>query len=115
MGLRDRGLCWHWARDMEARLAEEKFETLDLHRALANADSLRLEHSTLIISHAGDTYAQGIVLDPWRFGGALFWSQTTNDARYIWRLESDVFKARRVAERFSKLSAQVSEKENIPL
>ena len=80
MEFRDRGLYSHWARDIEVRLAEGKIETLDVQGALANADSLRLEVSTLIISHAGETYAQGIVLDPWRFGGALFWSQTTNDA-----------------------------------
>jgi len=39
LGLKPRGLCWHWARDMEDRLNAENFQTLDLHRAVANADN----------------------------------------------------------------------------
>jgi hypothetical protein len=67
MGLKPRGLCWHWARDIEARLKQENFQTLELHRAVANSDNVfRLEHSTAVISRRGDTFAQGIVLDPWR-------------------------------------------------
>ena len=75
MGLKPRGLCWHWARDMEDRLKAENFRTLDLHRAVANADNaFRLEHSTAIISARGDAYDEGIVLDPWRKGGRLTWA-----------------------------------------
>ena len=39
MGLKPRGLCWHWAEDMEKRLKAENFETLVLYRAIANADN----------------------------------------------------------------------------
>ena len=38
-GLRPRGLCWHWAEDIERRLLQENFQTLTLHRAIANADN----------------------------------------------------------------------------
>jgi hypothetical protein len=51
MGLKPRGLCWHWAEDMESRLKEENFETLVLYRAIANADNpYRIDHSTAIIA-----------------------------------------------------------------
>ncbi len=84
-GLRPRGLCWHWATDLEARLKQEDFKTLELHRAIANADSkIRIDHSTTLISRRGDTLYQGIVLDPWRYGGVLFWSPTLKDTRYKW-------------------------------
>lgn len=85
MGLRPRGLCWHWARDMEHRLRQEEFETLDLHRAVANADNrFRLEHSTAIISARGAPYEAGIVLDPWRKGGRLTWARVADDDAYHW-------------------------------
>jgi len=84
-GLRPRGLCWHWAEDIEARLKQENFKTLQLHRAIANADSkIRIDHSTAIISRRGDTLYQGIVLDGWRHGGVLFWSPTLQDTHYKW-------------------------------
>ncbi len=84
-GLRPRGLCWHWAEDMEARLKQENFKTLELHRAIANADSkILIDHSTAILSRKGDTMEQGIVIDPWRQGGVLFWSPLLKDTRYTW-------------------------------
>ena len=85
MGLRPRGLCWHWAEDMEARLLQEDFRTLDMHRAIANADNpFRIDHSTAIVSRRGDTMEDGIVLDPWRKGGVLFWSPLRADIKYNW-------------------------------
>lgn len=83
-GLRDRGLCVHWAEDIEARLNAEGFETLQIHRAIAEGNELRIDHSTAIISAEGEGMNDGIVLDPWRYGGYLFWSPTLEDERYFW-------------------------------
>ncbi len=108
MGLRPRGLCWHWAEDIETRLAQENFQTLDLHRAIANHDKpLRIEHSTTIVSRAGDGMFDGIVVDPWRLGGVLFWAPTREDAEYDWTPRAEVFALkRRKAERVSRREAR---------
>ncbi|MFY0596766.1 MAG: hypothetical protein JXQ85_10085 [Cognatishimia sp.] len=96
MGVRPRGLCYHWADDMELRLAQEGFETLDLHRAIANFETpLLLEHSTLILSAMGDDMFQGIVFDPWRKGGQLVWVATLDDPRYDWHPRAEVFAFKR--------------------
>lgn len=97
-GLRPRGLCWHWADDMETRLRRENFQTLDFHRAIANADNLRIQHSTVIISAKGESMNEGVVLDPWRYGGLLYWSPTLEDARYSWVARQTVFEERRKRE-----------------
>lgn len=95
MGLRPRGLCWQWADDLEARLAEEDFRTLALHRAIANADApFRIDHSTVIVSRRGDGLFDGLVLDPWRAGGALRWAPVGADD-YDWRPRESVFAERR--------------------
>lgn len=86
MGLKPRGLCWHWAEDMEKRLQAENFRTLDIHRAIANADNpMRIDHSTALISARGQPMQTGIVLDPWRRGGRLFWAPLKEDRQYDWR------------------------------
>ncbi len=101
-GLRPRGLCWHWAEDLEARLRQENFQTLDLHRAIANADRpLFIEHSTAILSPKGATIAQGMIVDPWRYGGKLYWGQTTQDPRYTWYARETVFEWKRNGKRGS--------------
>jgi hypothetical protein len=95
MGLKPRGLCWHWAEDMEKRLRAEKFRTLDIHRAIANADNaLRIDHSTALVSARGQPMQSGIVLDPWRRGGRLFWSPMQEDKSYKWQPQHEVLARR---------------------
>ncbi|NNE81036.1 MAG: hypothetical protein HKN18_12280 [Silicimonas sp.] len=99
MGLRPRGLCWHWAEDMERRLDSEGFETLEIHRAIASADNpFRIDHSTAIISRRGDGFKDGIVLDPWRLGGALTYLPTLEDADYDWESQPVVLERKRRRE-----------------
>lgn len=95
LGLKPRGLCYHWADDLEQRLKQERFRSLQLHRAVANWDNLLLEHSTVILSQRGQSLQDGIVLDPWRRGGTLFWVQTRQDPRYLWTPRDEVFRIRR--------------------
>ncbi|NVO54547.1 hypothetical protein HW561_01930 [Rhodobacteraceae bacterium B1Z28] len=95
-GLRPRGLCWHWAEDIERRLQQENFQTLTMHRAIANADNpFRIDHSTAIVSRRGDSMNDGVVLDPWRYGGVLFWSPLVEDTRYEWVPREVVLEKRR--------------------
>jgi len=92
-GRKPRGLCWHWAEDMENRLNSENFQTLELHRAIANHDKpLFIEHSTAIIGRRGDSMYDGVVIDPWRYGGKLFWEVTREDTRYGWEPQLEVLR-----------------------
>jgi hypothetical protein len=97
LGLRPKGLCYHWADEMYVRLSAERFETLDLHLAVANADNpFRLEHSTAVVSARGAPMRAGIVLDPWRRGeGRLHWAPVADDAAYDWVPRADVLAAKR--------------------
>ncbi len=95
-GLKPRGLCWHWAEDMQNRLNAEGFQTLEVHRAIANADSaILIDHSTALISARGDDMYEALVLDPWRFGGVLYWGPTLEDDRYEWFPQAEVLAKRR--------------------
>ena len=98
MGLAPRGLCWHWAHDIDARLMRERFRTLQIHRAIANHNNLRLEHSTTMLGRRGDPMYRAIVLDPWRLGGTLFWEIAANDTRYDWTDRDQVFAYKRARE-----------------
>jgi hypothetical protein len=95
MGLKPRGLCWHWAEDMEARLDAEGFVTLEMHRAIANHDNLLIDHSTAVIHVKGEDWDDGIILDPWRKGGILTWMTVDVDTRYNWTDRDIVLEGRR--------------------
>lgn len=94
-GTKPRGLCWHWAHDIDNRLQRERFHTLQIHRAIANYNNIRLEHSTTMLGRRGDPMEKAIVLDPWRNGGELFWEIAEKDTRYNWTERDEVFAYKR--------------------
>jgi len=83
VGLRDRGLCWHWTEDLLARLGALSLEHYDLHWATAYRGELFREHNSLIVTAKGRPIASGIVLDPWRRSGELYWTPVADDS-YPW-------------------------------
>ena len=96
LGLKPRGLCRHWAEDMEKRLKSEEFETLTIHRGIGRL--IGVDHSTAIISRRGDGMYEGIVVDPWRKGGTLTWIRTIEDTIWGWEPQIDVLDRRARAE-----------------
>ncbi len=104
-GRKPRGLCWHWAEDLQKRLMRENFQTLTTHRAIANSHTrLLIDHSTVIVSAVGDRFDEGMVLDGWRYGGTLYWAPTLKDAKYTWVPREVVFarkRAKRLGETYS--------------
>ncbi len=89
-GFREKGLCNDWAQAMTRRLQQENFRTLDVHWATSPPTAFRIIHHSAAISAKGDTMKDGIILDPWRNSGALFWDQVIDDTRYNWRPRLDV-------------------------
>lgn len=86
MGLRRRGLCYHWADDLGPQLLALNLTTLRLYRAVARHGRFN-EHSGHVVTAEGQPFDGGIILDAWRYGGTLFWDFVRNDRhRYPWIL-----------------------------
>lgn len=99
LGLKPRGLCVHWTRDLLARLKKERFRSLDLHWGIANYErAFRIEHSTAIVTARGEPMQRGIVLDPWRHGGELFWAPTLADPEYQWKPQAEILALKKQIE-----------------
>jgi hypothetical protein len=83
VGLKQRGLCWHWTEDLLAELRQLRLEGYDLHWGIAHPGRLFREHNSLIVTARGDALADGLVLDPWRESGTLYWVAVSED-HYPW-------------------------------
>lgn len=84
-GLREKGVCQDFADAMHRALQAEGFRSLQIHRALANARNLRLEHTTVVLTARGQPMEQGVILDPWRLGqGRLWFGRVSADDRFAW-------------------------------
>ena len=64
---------------------QRRVNFLKMHRAIANARNILLEHATVILTAQGQPMEQGVVLDPWRNGGGELWyGRVFEDNRYAW-------------------------------
>ncbi len=84
IGMRKRGLCYHWMFDLAKILCARHYKTLDLYDGVAYYDTLR-EHNALVVTAKGKPFVSGIVLDGWRESGALIFVPLARD-RYPWKL-----------------------------
>ncbi len=82
VGLRERGLCYHWADDLGARLRALQLTSLDIHSGAARVGSFR-EHNAVVVTARGKPFATGVVLDAWRHSGRLYWGHVASD-KYPW-------------------------------
>jgi len=103
LGIKPRGLCVHWTSDLMVRMKQESFYSLDLHWAIANYENaFRLEHSTVVVSARGDSLQQGMVLDPWRNSGDLYWAPALQDPGYLWKPQAEIHAQKREIEAANK-------------
>ena len=83
LGLKRRGQCFQLADDLNAELAEQKYQTLVFTRAIVHWDEPFLEHNCIVVTAPGQAFEQGLVLDPWRNPGVLRWARVKLD-QYPW-------------------------------
>ena len=79
IGLRDRGLCYHWTEDLMSRLNKLQLKRYQLRWGVAYRRSDLREHNTVVITANGQHFENGLVLDPWRHSGKLYWVAVKND------------------------------------
>lgn len=82
---RKAGLCVDWARAMRAWMRKKNLQTFDLYWGVAYKGNAWREHSTLIVTAKGQPFNSGIILDPWRNSGKLYWKKVTEDLHYPWK------------------------------
>ena len=83
IGLKDRGLCYHWAEDLMRQLQLLDLKTYQLHWGVAYRGSELREHNSVVITARGEPFETGMVLDPWRNSGDLYWALIQMDS-YPW-------------------------------
>jgi len=84
IGIKDRGLCCHWTEDLLKALTALELKHFRLVWAVSNYGTFR-EHNSIAVVPEGKKLQEGLILDPWRNAGKLFWTPTGQD-HYEWRL-----------------------------
>jgi len=82
-GLKERGLCYEWSEDMITHLKNLKYHSFDLRWGVANKGEFN-EHNSVVVVAKGAPFRTGILIDPWRHSGVLYWAKLDDDPEYKW-------------------------------
>lgn len=82
-GLKERGLCYQWSEDMITHLKGLKYQSFDLRWGVANKGEFD-EHNSVVVVAKGAPFRTGVLIDPWRNSGTLYWAKLGDDPEYKW-------------------------------
>ena len=92
IGVKKRGLCYHWADDLLLHLRQYRFRTLRILPVGSHVGSYWSEHNALAVFPSVPKdfpLANAILLDPWRTGGRLYFIPVGKDPKHPWHLRCD--------------------------
>ena len=84
IGIREKGLCYHWSDTLYVYLSEKKYPHFEFHLVGANIGEYFGEHNALVVVGKGGSIQKGILIDPWRDSGKLYFSKVIEDKKYQW-------------------------------
>jgi len=89
--VRPKGLCTDWASAMIEIMRHKSLKSFDLYWGVSNKGNPWREHSTLLVTAKGYPFDSGIILDPWRNSGELYWIRHVEDPTYKWKYHAGPF------------------------
>ena len=85
VGLREKGLCYHWSDALYLYLSQKKYASFEFHLMGANIGEYLYEHNVLVVVAKGGRVEDGIIIDPWRDSGEVYFSKVSEDTKYKWK------------------------------
>jgi hypothetical protein len=85
VGMREKGLCYHWSDALYLYLSAKQYNSFEFHLMGANIGEYFYEHNALVVVAKGSKIEEGIIIDPWRDSGELYFSKIKDDPNYVWK------------------------------
>ncbi len=84
IGIRKKGLCYHWSDALFRYFKAQNYPSFEFHLVGANIGKYWSEHNAMVVISKGGEIKDGIVIDPWRNSGKLYYSHIQKDEAYKW-------------------------------
>ncbi len=85
VGIREKGLCYDWSDALYAYFLQKQYPYFEFHLVGANIGEYFLEHNALVVVAKNGSIKDGILIDPWRDSGKLYFSRVGEDKKYQWK------------------------------
>ncbi len=84
IGYKEKGLCYHWARDLLEKFKTLNIKSINLIQIIANKGEYD-EHNALCAIAVGGKFDECVILDAWRNSSSLFFANIRDDKDYNWK------------------------------
>jgi len=85
VGVKDKGLCYQWSDALYIYFSGKNYHDFEFHLLVANKGEYFYEHNTLVVVAKGEKVMDGVIIDPWRKPGKLYFSKVSEDREYKWK------------------------------
>jgi len=85
VGVKERGLCYQWSDALYIHFLNKNYQHFEFHLLVANKGKYFYEHNVFVIVSKSKNVMEGVIIDPWREPGKLYFSKVNEDKKYEWR------------------------------
>jgi len=84
IGLKEKGLCYEWSDPLYLYFRRKPYKYFSFHLLVANRGKYFQEHNVLAVTSKKDEILNGVIIDPWRESGKVYFSKVKDDKKYVW-------------------------------
>ena len=85
VGVKEKGLCYHWSDTLYLYFTAKGYASFEFHLMGANVGEYFYEHNALVVIAKDGKIEEGVIIDPWRDSGELYFSKVKDDLKYEWQ------------------------------
>ena len=84
VGVKEQGLCYQWSDALYLHFKKKNYEHFTFHLLVADKGKYFSEHNVMVVVAKGKPVMDGVIVDPWRKPGELYFSKVKDDTQYNW-------------------------------
>ena len=84
-GLKEQGLCYEWSDALYLYFKQSIYPDFEFHLLVANQGEYFFEHNVMVVTAKGGDVRDGVIIDPWRKPGEIYFAKVKEDTAYRWK------------------------------
>ncbi len=85
VGLKKEGLCYEWSDALYVHFINTDYLHFTFHLLVSDQGKYFSEHNVLVVAARGKNVLDGVIIDPWREPGSVYFVKVKNDHGYTWK------------------------------
>jgi hypothetical protein len=85
IGMQEQGLCYQWSDALYVHFEKSSYPHFEFHLLVSDQGKYFSEHNVLVVVAKGKNVMDGIIIDPWREPGSVYFVKVKDDHGYEWK------------------------------